>query len=165
MIFEHRHLTISEKSLQRIYKPLKNVFEKGKMGLSPSPHIAGNQFARHGEEDFNHPADTELPNPVRPLQLRISGLDSRTDFITLFPWSCLLIGIYLISQSQFCGNLQSEVADCVPRLTAALAMVECANRALIQKEKRGRFYLFSKSDFSFLGRPRFLITASSLYCF
>ena len=102
------------------------------MGIGPSLDIAGNQFAGHGKEDFDRPADTELADSVRSLQLRVSGLDSRTDFITLFPLRRLLIGIHLISQSQFCGDLQSEVADRVSRLAAALAMVGRANRALVQ---------------------------------
>jgi hypothetical protein len=102
------------------------------MGIGPSLDIAGDQFTGHGKEDFSRPADTELADSVRSLQLRIGRLDSGTDFITFFPLRRLLIGVHLISLSQLCGDLQSEVTDRVSRLAAALAMVGRSDRALIE---------------------------------
>ena len=136
MIFEQRRLTIFKKSLQSGYKPLKNTFEKGKMGLAPSFDITGYQFAGHGKEDFNRPADTELTDSVRSLQLGIGSLDARTNFVALFPLLRLLISIHLVSQSQLSGDFQSEIADCVPRLAAPLAMVWRSHRALVQHSAR-----------------------------
>lgn len=102
------------------------------MGLGPSRDIAGHQFTGHGKEDFGYSANAELPDSVRPLQLRAGGLNAGTDFVAIFPRRCLLRGIHLISQPQFRGDLQPEGTGGFPCRATTFTMVGCAHRACIQ---------------------------------
>ena len=102
------------------------------MGLGPSLYIACYHFAGNCKTNFWCSAYTKLAEPMESFQFRVGGFNPRTDFIPVFPFSSLLIGIHLIPQSKFGGDLQAKITDCVARFAASTAMIESSHWTLIE---------------------------------
>ena len=93
------------------------------MGFGPSLYIACYHFTGHRKAHFGCSAYTKFAEPIGSFQFGVGCFYSRTDFITVFPFRSLLIGIHLIPQTNPGGDLQAKITDCVARLAASTAMI------------------------------------------
>jgi hypothetical protein len=66
------------------------------------------------------------------FQFRVGCFNSRTDFVTLFPFISLLIGIHLIPQTNLGAGVQTKITHRVARFAATTAMIGCPHGALIE---------------------------------
>ena len=106
------------------------------MGLGPSLYITCYDFTGYSKTNFCCSAYTKFAEPMGSFQFGVGCFNSRTDFITLFPFRSLLIGIHLIAQTNLGGDLQTKITGRVARVAAATAMIGSPHWAVIEHFER-----------------------------